>query len=170
MTSGIGQRARASRAVAWRALASWRGANWTFLAAACILMAAADARAQSAAGAGPRSTGQGVYTRDQWIRGRDVYAGMCTACHPAVTHTGPIFNALWAGKQLSDLFGFVKERMPKNDPGSLSEEEYVDVITYILRLNGMPAGVEELPVDSLALSRIRIDSSRVGPPSTPPGR
>lgn len=97
------------------------------------------------------------------MRGRDVYAGMCAGCHPAVTHVGPVFTASWAGKRLSDLFGFVKERMPKNDPGSLSEEEYVDVITYMLRLNGMPVGMQDLPVDSVALSRIRIDSSRVGP-------
>jgi hypothetical protein len=54
--------------------------------------------------------------------------------------------------------------MPKNDPGSLSEQEYVDVMSYMLRLNGMPAGVQDMPTDSLALSRIRIDSARVGPP------
>lgn len=146
------------------------GAVWTFLAAACILVAATGARAQQGSAAPERSTLQGVYSREQWMRGRDVYAGMCAACHPAVTHVGPVFTASWAGKRLSDLFGFVKERMPKNDPGSLSEEDYVDVITYMLRLNGMPAGMEELPVDSLALSRIRIDSSRVGPPGTRPER
>ncbi len=79
--------------------------------------------------------------------------GMCAGCHPAVTHVGPAFTKSWAGKKLSDLFGFLRERMPKNDPGSLSEQDYVDVMPYMLRLNGMPAGVEELPVDSVALTK-----------------
>jgi hypothetical protein len=74
-----------------------------------------------------------------------------------------MFTTSWAGKKLSDLFGFLRERMPKNDPGSLSEQEYVDVMSYMLRLNGMPAGVEDLPPDSVSLTKIRIDSSRVKP-------
>lgn len=107
----------------------------------------------------------GVYTREQWQRGRDVYAGMCAGCHPAATHVGPVFNTRWAGKRVAELFGFVKEQMPKNDPGSLSWEQYVDAIAYIFRLNGMPVGLDELPADSLALTSIRIDSSLTAPPS-----
>jgi hypothetical protein len=136
--------------------------GWTLAVVTCIVvLASAQAAAQNG---GQRSTRMGVYSRDQWMRGRDVYAGMCAGCHPAVTHVGPVFTTSWAGKRLSDLLGFLRERMPKNDPGSLSDEDYVDVITYMLRLNGMPAGVDDLPVDSVALSRIQIDSSRVGPP------
>lgn len=145
---------------------SMRGTGWTLMGAACIVVAASGVGAQGSLqdGAAVRSTRMGVYSREQWMRGRDVYAGMCASCHPAVTHVGPVFTASWAGKRLSDLFGFIRQRMPKNDPGSLSEEAYVDVITYLLRLNGMPVGMDELPVDSVALARIRIDSSRVAPP------
>lgn len=145
-------------------------AGWTFILATCILVLPEVGSAQAANGV--RSTKQGVYSRDQWMRGRDVYAGLCAGCHPAITHVGPMFTTSWAGKKLSDLFGFLRERMPKNDPGSLSEQDYVDVMSYMLRLNGMPAGVDELPADSIALTRIRIDSSRVGPPGedTPDGR
>ncbi len=149
-----------------------KGSGWTLAVGTCILVLAseigAQERPQNGVVAAQRSTGMGVYSREQWLRGRDVYAGFCAGCHPAVTHVGPQFTTSWAGKRLSELYGFMRERMPKNDPGGLSEEEYVDVITYILRLNGMPVGVEELPVDSVALARIRIDSSRVAPPA--PGR
>ena len=138
--------------------------GWTLALLACIV-GVTPGLAQSLQPNGQRSTGQGVYSREQWMRGRDVYAGMCAGCHPAVTHVGPAFTTSWAGKKLSDLFGFLRERMPKNDPGSLSEQDYVDVMSYLLRLNGMPAGVDELPMDSLALTKIRIDSSRVGPPA-----
>jgi hypothetical protein len=138
--------------------------GWTFILAACILVLPVAGPAQGPASNGQRSTKHGVYTREQWLRGRDVYAGMCAGCHPAITHVGPQFTTSWAGKKLSDLFGYLRERMPKNDPGSLSEQEYVDVMSYMLRLNGMPQGDEELPADSVALTKIRIDSSRVVPP------
>jgi cbb3-type cytochrome c oxidase subunit III len=137
--------------------------RWTLYFLTCIVVLAVDAGGQAPQPNGQRSTSQGVYSREQWLRGRDVYAGLCVSCHQAVTHVGPQFSTSWAGKKLSDLFGFLRERMPKNDPGSLSEQEYVDVMSYMLRLNGMPAGVDELPADSVALTRIRIDSSRVKP-------
>ncbi len=141
-----------------------RRSNWTLFLSTCIVVLATNAGAQAEASNGQRSTGQGVYSREQWLRGRDVYAGLCAGCHQAVTHVGPQFSTSWAGKKLSDLFGFLRERMPKNDPGSLSEQEYVDVMSYMLRLNGMPSGVDELPADSVALTKIRIDSSRVAKP------
>ena len=130
----------------------------------CIVGVAAVGEAQSPQPNGQRSTSQGVYNREQWLRGRDLYAGLCASCHPAVTHVGPIFTKSWAGKKLSDLFGYLRERMPKNEPGSLTDKEYVDVMSYMLRLNGMPAGNDELPADSAALTKVRIDSSRVSPP------
>lgn len=111
-----------------------------------------------------RSTLDGVFTREQAARGRDVYDGMCLSCHPAVTHTGPQFVETWNGKRLGDLFSFVVERMPKNEPGSLSLREYADVLAYILRLNGMPPGPNDLPVDSLALNAIRLEFRRGGLP------
>jgi cbb3-type cytochrome c oxidase subunit III len=140
-----------------------RFGGWTFILATCIVVPVIGA-AQSPSENGQRSTKQGVYNREQWLRGRDVYAGMCASCHPAVTHTGPVFTRSWAGKKLSELFGFLRERMPKNEPGSLSEQDYVDVMSYMLRMNGMPTGLDELPADSVALTKIRIDSSRVAPP------
>ncbi|MBK6489381.1 MAG: hypothetical protein IPF98_21575 [Gemmatimonadetes bacterium] len=49
--------------------------------------------------------------------------------------------------------------MPKNSPGSLTGEEYAAVTAYILMLNGYPSGDEELPYDSSATRRIRIEAS-----------
>lgn len=138
--------------------------RWTFALAACIFVPLAEIGGQGPSAAPQRSTKEGVYTREQWQRGRDIYAGLCASCHQAATHAGIAFTKSWAGKKLSDLFGFLRERMPKSDPGSLSEQEYVDVISYMLRVNGMPQGDDELPADSLALTKISIDSSRVAPP------
>ncbi len=46
--------------------------------------------------------------------------------------------------------------MPKDDPGSLSPEEYSAIISYMLRENGYPAGEEDLPADTSTLRYIRI--------------
>ena len=38
--------------------------------------------------------------------------------------------------------------MPEEDPGGLSEQEYIDVLSYLLRENGYPPG-DELTADAL---------------------
>ena len=122
----------------------------------CILALAGRADAQQAADSA-RSTRSGVYTSDQAARGGEVYAMSCVSCHSAATHTGPAFAAKWTGQTLADLFGFIRESMPKNDPGTLSAREYLLAMVYVLQMNGMPPGAEPLPGDSLALARITID-------------
>lgn len=128
---------------------------------ACIMALAAVvgptvARAQAAS----RSTLAGVYTAEQAQAGRDVFVGSCTGCHTSASHTGAIFLSHWAGKPLSELYGFVSQRMPKTTPGSLSEDEYVFVVAYVLKLNGMPAGKTELSGDPELMNDIRFDAKR----------
>jgi len=130
------------------------------LAALMALFIAPAARAQSShVPADTLTTGAGVYTFDQSNRGKDVYAGNCRSCHTPETHTGAVFNAIWNGRTLADLFAFVRDRMPKNDPGALTAQEYADVIAYMLRMNKQPMGETELPADSSALARVRIHLS-----------
>jgi hypothetical protein len=47
--------------------------------------------------------------------------------------------------------------MPKSEPGTLTPDEYAQVLAYLLELNGMPAGDVELPPDPEAMKTIRID-------------
>ena len=104
-----------------------------------------------------RSTRAGVYTADQALKGQELYAMHCVSCHSAVTHTGPEFAAKWEGRPFWELYSFVRDAMPKSDPGSLTEREYITVLAYMLRMNGMPAGEAALSADSTELSRIRIE-------------
>ncbi len=46
--------------------------------------------------------------------------------------------------------------MPEGSPGSLSSEEYADILAFLLRLNDYPAGEEELPADFAVLENIPI--------------
>jgi mono/diheme cytochrome c family protein len=118
---------------------------------------AKSAKAKSPPCADSVTTKSGVYTAAQATRGRDVYAGNCKSCHTPESHTGATFNATWNKRSLSELYTYIRDRMPKNEPGSLSAEEYADVLAYVLKLNRMPAGQRELPADSAAIKRIRID-------------
>jgi len=47
--------------------------------------------------------------------------------------------------------------MPKNEPGSLTPQEYADVVAYLLRMNRMPPGSDELSTDVATLKKIRIE-------------
>jgi hypothetical protein len=46
--------------------------------------------------------------------------------------------------------------MPRDNPRSLSREEYAAVVAYILELGGAPAGATPLPSDDANLDRIQM--------------
>lgn len=121
-----------------------------------------------AAQAPDRSTADGVFTTAQANEGRELWAAACQSCHGP--HAGVPFKNKWMGRDLSALFTYTRNEMPKADPGSLSDEEYVQAIAFLLRANGMPAGTVPLPADSAALARIRFDSVRTTPTSNGPRR
>jgi mono/diheme cytochrome c family protein len=107
----------------------------------------------------PRSTLAGVYTAEQAAHGKDVYAGMCMTCHAGMgNHVGPVFRARWGGHDLQELYGYIGDNMPKNDPGSLSPDDDASVVAYLLQLNAMPAGKTPLSTDTTMLKTIRIDT------------
>jgi cytochrome c len=103
------------------------------------------------------STLTGVYTLEQANRGKNVYFGVCKSCHSVESHTGATFAKFWKGKQLSDLYDYVATRMPKSDPGSLAPEDAADVVAYLLRMNAMPVGKDEMYPDVDSLKKFRIE-------------
>ena len=114
-----------------------------------------------------RSTRSGVYTASQASKGNTLYAFNCVSCHTPASHAGPAFVAKWDGRTVSELFEYIRSSMPKSDPGSLTRKEYIQVLAYLLKMNGMPPGAVELPADSLALKKIRMDLKPVADPSQP---
>ena len=112
----------------------------------------------------------GVFTLEQAAKGRQVYAVQCTSCHSTSTHSGSAFMKSWNGRTVWDLFAFLKETMPQSDPGFLSDDEYLHVVTYMLSLNKMPAGQRALVVDEAAMKAIRIDTTQAPSGSPAPRR
>jgi len=50
--------------------------------------------------------------------------------------------------------------MPHDAPGTLKKEDVASVTAYILQLNNMPSGKQELPPESDTLAQITILAAR----------
>ena len=103
-----------------------------------------------------RTTQGGIYTAAQATKGGETYYTMCISCHPKGTYAGAGFKSNWNGRPLWDLYDWVLNKMPKNDPGSLTPDESVQVLAYILQQNKMPAGKIALPANEKMLYGIKI--------------
>lgn len=107
-----------------------------------------------------RSVNQGVYSEAQAARGQKAFSATCTACHDTARFTGPDFVNNWAGQPLHALFDTVSATMPEDNPGSLKPEEYTDIIAYFLKLNGYPAGADELKGEAAAMKAIKMEAKK----------
>ena len=97
------------------------------------------------------------YTAEQAARGEQVYAATCARCHPPGQLDGETFVVGWNEARASTLFNTLRNTMPQDKPGSLTDEQYVDVIAHMLKRNGVPAGAAPLRADTAALRQLRID-------------
>jgi hypothetical protein len=62
------------------------------------------------------------------------------------------------------LFDKTRTTMPRGAAGSLSDEAYVDIVSYLLKMNEFPAGSEELQTVQLANVQV---VSKTGPEPVP---
>ncbi len=67
-------------------------------------------------------------------RGENLYTQKCASCHDAEGGIGPrLTGKVLAGyRTIGTLFDYNRLAMPYGAPGSLSEEEYWDVLAYLL--------------------------------------
>jgi mono/diheme cytochrome c family protein len=120
----------------------------------------------SAGGTAPsRSTRDSVYTAAQAARGAALFHDVCAQCHTTSQFTGPTFTRSWSGRTAFDPFDLIRRTMPYDNPGGLADgrEAYAEILAYVLRLNGYPAGERALPSDDASLKRVRIDAPPGGP-------
>lgn len=139
-----------------------RRSTWQIMCVGLALAVTATA-ASAQSPSVTRSTRDGVFTAAQAAAGGDVYAGACTGCHTRASHSGVAFRKAWNGAVVFDLYDFLSQTMPQDNPGGLSPGEYALVVAFLLEINGMPAGSDALPSDPAALKQIRIDSVGSGP-------
>ncbi|GAC1303292.1 MAG: hypothetical protein NVS2B3_09420 [Vulcanimicrobiaceae bacterium] len=145
----------------------------TSVAAVALLAASVGAFAKTthvaAAGAAGASSHAAMYSASQASAGSKAYGANCASCHGAQLEggvgpalSGPTLNTLAKNTKLSvgDMFTFISQQMPLNAPASLSKAQYAQIMAYILKYNGYPAGAKELTYDSATNSKVVIHSAK----------
>jgi len=96
-----------------------------------------------------------LFTEDQATQGEEVYTANCVACHGTNLEgsvgpelAGDAFQTKWQGEAVGALYAYVHDNMPLGAGGSLGDDEYANVVAYILSQNGLEAGDTALPADS----------------------
>jgi mono/diheme cytochrome c family protein len=114
-----------------------------------------------------------VYSTAQAARGESAYAKGCARCHGAALTggdqspplAGSAFLGNWNGQSLIDLHQRIKTTMPSDSIGIYDAKFVTDVVAFMLKANGFPAGDAELPTSDDTLKTITIRTSRPTPPN-----
>lgn len=115
------------------------------------------------------STRDGVYTERQADQGAAAYAKACASCHGKTLEgsgaaTPPLmgsdFTMNWNGQPLDELFERIQTSMPADHPGTLSRAENAGILAYILKMNQLPAGKQDLPSEAEALKQIQFEAAK----------
>ncbi|TLU72174.1 c-type cytochrome [Lichenicoccus roseus] len=126
-----------------------------------LLVSAAAAMTQPAAGGGSPDAAPALYTAAQADAGKQKFADNCAQCHgdnlegmagPALK--GDLFASAKANFHVGDIFNIVVKNMPSTQPGSLSHDDYTQIMAYILQQNGYPAGSNPLVFDATLTSNV----------------
>jgi alcohol dehydrogenase (cytochrome c) len=116
-----------------------------------LIVAASPSSAQRGGG------GQAAaYSAAQAAAGAEIYGRACANCHlptlqgsfEAPQLAGANFRSAWGSKPVAQLLETTRQKMPTQAPGSLSQDEYVAVIAYILRQNGVAPSEAQLSFTS----------------------
>jgi mono/diheme cytochrome c family protein len=124
------------------------------VAASLVFLFLGISAVQAQSQASGKTVLDGVYSDAQTMRGQSVYTTACSACHgkalegvSAPELTGNRFIERWREGTLDGIYNFIRERMPLGRaPGarSLPDADYLDILTYILKMNGYGTGPDEL--------------------------
>ena len=96
----------------------------------------------------------GAYSDAQAARGKALYTAVCSGCHgdalegvSAPDLTGNRFIEGWREGMLDGIYNFIRQRMPLGRAANakpIPDGDYLDILTYILKVNGYRAGPSEL--------------------------
>jgi mono/diheme cytochrome c family protein len=115
----------------------------------------------------------GVYSEAQAARGQTVFLSVCGRCHgprgngagdpemvaaPAVARGS--FLRKWDGQTVATLLEYVRTTMPTDNPKSLSDQQYLDAITYMFALSNIPTGDADLELDAAVLAGVEITQAQ----------
>ena len=121
----------------------------------CLAVVAGTTVAIGAVGAAQPQPKGGSFTAAQAASGRVAYNEQCSECHLSDLRgafgpplAGPSFTNAWGPTTARELFEQIRNTMPPGGEGSLGDDTYINIVAYILLVNGHAAGAQELPADS----------------------
>jgi alcohol dehydrogenase (cytochrome c) len=86
-------------------------------------------------------------TLEQATAGRAIYMAECSGCHAtdlggneAPQLAGSNFRAAWNTRTARELISYIQTSMPPGDPGSLGEQNSVNLAAFVLAANGAQLG------------------------------
>src|SRR4030095_7230367 len=106
----------------------------------------------------------GVFTTAQAQRGKAaLLQNGCNGCHGAElagdrgpSLKGDRFIAAWENGSVNRLFSKIRDTMPPLNAEQVPANTKVDIVAYLLEVNGFPAGSSELALDPAALDALQI--------------
>ncbi len=112
-----------------------------------------------------------AYTPEQASKGKELYGKYCAVCHGANGEGGTVpeqFGKM-AGVKVSPVAGpgylpkmktagqayeFAKKKMPANKPGSLKDNEYLEIISFALQANNVKP--DDKPLTPASAEKIKL--------------
>ena len=99
-----------------------------------------------------------TFTEAQATQGESVYGTSCGRCHAGDLGglegpplKGSYFMSRWSDRPVFDLFDRTMTTMPQDNPGALSDGQYVALLAYMASANGLVAGDTPMPSEPEAL-------------------
>lgn len=89
-----------------------------------------------------------------------MFRATCTECHYSSEFSDSQFQFKWSRRSAGNLYQLIQTSMPETAPGSLTDQETVDLVSYMLRMNGFEPGTGELPADRAVLDAMSLASIR----------
>src|SRR5688572_28649484 len=87
----------------------------------------------------PTAQQPGAFSAAQAASGRAAYEENCASCHLSDLRgstgpelAGPSFLNAWGDRTSTELLALIRATMPPGADGTLSDDQYVEIIAYIL--------------------------------------
>jgi len=103
---------------------------------------------------GPKAPAAGGTLDGQVETGAKEFSQHCATCHGDQGQGGDKAPALVGPKALDDYknakqaLTYVKERMPPDKPGSLSDEDYWNIVAFLVKKNDLPITAPLTPANA----------------------
>lgn len=81
-------------------------------------------------------------------RGEKVFDQTCATCHQPEKFIGKEFVDNWNDRRIGDFYTLVRGTMPVDNPGGLKDQEYIDVVAYLLKANHTTPTMDSLSADT----------------------